>query len=337
MICYTPDLRMRGDSAELVGSWVREVRMRSTHLVLVVLCGVVLGPSGIAQVITEAVQIDKTSVQAVGTNGRGINPLSTQGNAGSAAATEEIQIADPPRALPDCRCTARPEFSILSGNMTAGFEVSIAGAAKDAVIYYTTDGWTPTLDSARYAGPIHVGASLRLQAIAVEPEKLPSAIAEADYMVSGAGSLPHSVDAPDGVLRQGTELRLMTHTDIGSDDAQVGDPVALQLDEDVMSGGTVMVPKGSAATAVLTRVQRAGPNGRQGELVFQVQSLTAGTVKVPLAATLTLAASDPAAEQRIANASMVHVAGALPRGEDAEITPGMRLTARVKADTALQR
>ncbi len=311
--------------------------MRSTHLVLVVLCGVALGPSGFAQVMTEAVQIDKTSVQAVGTSGRGINPLSAQGNGSQAHATEEVQIADPPRALPDCRCAAPPVFSILSGNTTAGFEVSMAGAAKDAVIYYTTEGWTPTLASARYAGPIHVGTSLRVRAIAVEPENLPSAIAEADYVVTGAGTLPQSVEAPDGLLRGGTELRLMTHADIGSDDAQVGNPVALQLDEDVVSGGTVMVPKGSAATAVLTRVQRAGANGRQGALVFEVQTLTAGAVTVPLTATLTLAASDPAAEQRIANASMVHVAGALPRGEDAEITPGMRLTARVKADTVLKR
>ena len=311
--------------------------MRSTHLVLIVLCGVALEPFGMAQVMTEAVQIDKTSVQAVGTKGKGVNPLSGQGTEGAAPAADAVQIADAPRALPDCQCAAQPVFSIGSGDAAAGFEVSIASATKDAAIYYTTDGWTPTADSARYAGPIHVGASVHLQAIAVEPQKLPSAIAEARYVVSGAGPLPQSVAAQDGVLRQGTELRLVTHTDIRSDEAQVGDPVALQLDEDVMAGGTVMVPKGSAAAAVLTRVERAGPNGKQGELTFQVQSVTAGDVTVPLAATRTLASPDPEAAQRLANASQVHVAGALPRGEDVEITPGMRLTARVRADTALKR
>lgn len=311
--------------------------MRSTHLVLVVLCGVGLGPSGVAQVMTEAVQIDKTSVQALGTKDRGLKPLSTQGVEGAAPAGEAVQIADAPRALPDCRCAAQPVFSIRSGDAATGFEVSIASASKDAVIYYTTDGWTPTVDSARYAGPIHVGTSIRLQAITVEPQKLPSAIAEASYAVSGAGAWPQSVAAPDGVLRKGTELRLVTHADIGSDEAQVGDPVALQLDEDVTAGETVIVPKGSAATAVLTRVVRAGPDGRQGELVFQVQWLTAGEVRVPLAATLTLAGPDPEAEQRIANASLVHVAGASARGQDVEITPGMRLTARVQADTTVKR
>ncbi len=312
--------------------------MRSTHLVLVVLCGVVMGPSGIAQVMTETVQINKTSVQALGKQGKGVNPLSTQGMEGAAPAADAVQIADAPRALPDCGCAAPPVFSIGSGDAATGFEVSIASASKDAAIYYTTDDWTPTVDSARYAGPIHVGASMRLQAIAVEPQKLPSGVAVASYVVSGAGPLPQSVAAPDGVLRQGTELRLVTHADLGSDEAQAGDPVALLLDEDVISGGTVIAAKGSTAKAVLTRVERAGPNGKQGELVFQVQSLTAGDVTVPLAATLTLAAPDPeTAQQRIANASLVHVAGALPRGEDVEITPGMRLTARLRADTALKR
>ena len=311
--------------------------MRSTHLVVAVLCGVGLVQSGIAQGMTEAVQIDKPSAQSLGTKNKTPNPPSTQGKEGTAPVADTIQIADAPRALPDCGCAAQPVFSILSGDAVSGFEVSIASATKDAVIYYATDGWTPTVDSTRYSGPFHVRASMRLQAIAVEPQKRPSAIAEARYVVSGAGPLPQSVAAPDGVLRLGTELRLLTHTDIRSDDAQVGDVVALQLDEDVMAGDTVMVPKGSLATAVLTRVDRAGPYGRQGKLVFQVQSLTAGTVKVPLAATLTLAAPDPEAAQRMANAYQVHVAGALPRGQDVEITPGMRLMARVSADTILKR
>ena len=311
--------------------------MRSTHLVVAVLCGVGLVQSGIAQVMTEAVQIDKTSVQAVGTKGKSPNPPSTQGKEGTAPVADTIQIADAPRALPDCGCAAQPVFSILSGDAVSGFEVSIASATRDAVIYYATDGWTPTVDSTRYSGPIHVRASMRLQAIAVEPQKRPSAIAEARYLVSGAGSLSQNVAAPDGILHQGTELRLVTHTDLSSDEAQVGDPLALQLDEDVVAGSTVIAPKGSMATAVLTRVERAGPDGRQGKLEFQVQSLTAGTVKVPLAATLTLAAPDPEAAQRMANASQVHVAGALPRGQDVEITPGMRLMARVSADTTLKR
>ncbi len=311
--------------------------MRSTQLVLVVLCGVISAPPGAAQVMGEAVQIDKTSVQTLGSKDKGATPLTTKGMNEAAPASEAVEIADAPRALPDCRCAGQPVISIRSGDALAGFEVSIAGATSDAVIYYTTDGWTPTEDSTWYTGPIHVGASMRLQAIAEEPQKLPSPIAEASYVVTGAAAPTQSVAAPDGVLRRGTELRLVTHEDVSSDEAQAGDAVALQMDEDVMAGDAVIVPKGSAARAVLTRVARAGANGKPGELVFQVQSLTAGEVTVPLAATLTLAAPDPGAQQRVANASLVHVSGALGRGEDVEITPGMRLTARVTADTALKR
>jgi len=58
---------------------------------------------------------------------------------------------------------------------------------------------------------------------------------------------------------------------------------------------------------------------------------------VPLSATLTLAARDPRAqEQKVGNVSLVHVAGSLPAGDEAEIEPGMTLTASVGADTALR-
>ncbi len=319
--------------------------MRSRGLVLVVLCGVVWVRLGAAQEVSEQEQIRRMTAHPPGQNGPGAAPGQTkgappgpnQGAGGPPPVEEKVQIADAPRALPDCGCAAQPVFSIRSGDAAAGFEVSIASTSNNAAIYYTTDGWTPTEESTRYTGPIHVGESLRLQAIAEEPQKLPSAIAEASYVVTGAAPLAQSVAAPDGVLRQGTELRLVTHTDISSDEAQAGDPVSLELDEDVTAGGAVLAPKGSRAAGVLTRVVRAGPNGKRGEMVFQVQSLTAGEVMVPLEATLTLTAPDPGGRQLIANASLVHVAGALPRGEDVEIMPGMRLTARVKADTVLKR
>ncbi|MDE2345789.1 MAG: hypothetical protein KGL13_04920, partial [Gammaproteobacteria bacterium] len=79
--------------------------------------------------MTETVQINKTSVQSLGTKGKGVNPPSTQGTAPPA---DTVQIADAPRAIPDCGCAAQPVFSIGSGDAATGFEVSIASASKDA-------------------------------------------------------------------------------------------------------------------------------------------------------------------------------------------------------------
>ena len=148
--------------------------------------------------------------------------------------------------------------------------------------------------------------------------------------------LPQKVAATGGILRKGTPLRLVTNADITSDAAQAGDPMPLLLDENVMDGDTIIVPKGTAVEAVFTRVTPAGAGGRAGVLAFQVNALRTVSIAIPLEAKRTLAAPDPAAQaQHVADASLIHVAGALPRGEEAEIIPGLMLTAYVTADTAL--
>ena len=82
---------------------------------------------------------------------------------------------------------------------------------------------------------------------------------------------------------------------------------------------------------------RAGRDGRPGVIAFTVESLDVRGIPVPLNANLTLAAPDVAAQAaKISNPSVVHVSGALPRGEEAIIEPGMPLTAIVTADTPLR-
>ena len=62
---------------------------------------------------------------------------------------------------------AKPSFSLKPGTYAAAQMVKIKDATRGAIIYYTTDGWTPTTASARYTGPITIGATTNLQAIAV--------------------------------------------------------------------------------------------------------------------------------------------------------------------------
>ena len=246
-------------------------------------------------------------------------------------------VADAQRPLPDCGCVTPPVFSSNSGELAPGTQVVITSAAHDAVIFYTTDGWTPTEASTRYTGPIPINADTRLQAIAEEPQKLPSSIAEAVYTVNGPPApKPEIAMAMDGILRKGTPLRLLNSADVSSETAQVGGRMVLVLDENVMAGETLVAAKGTQVEATITRVDRAGPAGKPGVLAFQVQSLNAHGILVPLSANLTLAAPDPAGRaQRISNASLVHVASAPAPGEEAEIEPGMAVTASVAADTSL--
>src|SRR5580704_3629613 len=58
-------------------------------------------------------------------------------------------------------------------------------STRGAVIYYTTDGWTPTAASTRYIGPITIDSTTTLQAIAISPYGGRSRVAAAVYMLNG--------------------------------------------------------------------------------------------------------------------------------------------------------
>jgi N-acetylneuraminic acid mutarotase len=94
---------------------------------------------------------------------------------------------------------ATPVFSVVSGTYTSAQTVSISDATSGAVIYYTSNGTTPTTSSTVYTGPITVSSSETLQAIAVASGYSNSAVASASYIIN----LPHAA-APTFTLPAGT-------------------------------------------------------------------------------------------------------------------------------------
>ena len=63
---------------------------------------------------------------------------------------------------------ATPEFSVASGAVNSGTEVTITCSTEGAKIYYTTDGSEPTASSTEYTAAISVTAAVTLKAIAVK-------------------------------------------------------------------------------------------------------------------------------------------------------------------------
>jgi len=79
-----------------------------------------------------------------------------------------------------------PSFSTGTGTYYAPPTVKISDGTSGAVIYYTTNGSTPTASSSVYAGPIFIGSTTMLEAVAIYPGGSASAPASATYTVASA-------------------------------------------------------------------------------------------------------------------------------------------------------
>ena len=80
--------------------------------------------------------------------------------------------------------TATPTFSPVAGTYMTEQSVTISCETPDAVIYYTTDGSEPTVNSTVYSAPITVSTSTTLKAMAVAPNYSNSEVATATYTIS---------------------------------------------------------------------------------------------------------------------------------------------------------
>jgi hypothetical protein len=238
--------------------------------------------------------------------------------------------------------TVKPKISLKPGKYGVPQTVKITDASRGATIYYTTDGWTPTRASARYQGPVSINKSVTLQAIAIAPYERRSLVASAAYSIGApAADAPPSVP-PSAVLSDsnvalslppGTPVPLVFVSDVNSKSASVGDPIQLALADDLLFGNVVVATKGSAATGVVTAVDKTAMFGFPGVLKFKVQSLNANGKVIDL----TGWAKREGEAKTVGAAVAIPVAGplaSLRHGKDAEIAPGTPFIAHVAAPSA---
>ena len=104
----------------------------------------------------------------------------------------EVKIVNGEAALV-LKSAAAPEFSPdpEAGSYIGSVDVTITSKTEGASIYYTTNGDTPTKDSALYEGPVKIEESCTIKAIAVkegmpdsEPASAEYTIEEADYTLA---------------------------------------------------------------------------------------------------------------------------------------------------------
>jgi N-acetylneuraminic acid mutarotase len=84
---------------------------------------------------------------------------------------------------PQAPATATPTFSLPAGTYAGTQKVTISDTSAGALIYYTTDGTTPTASSALYTGPISISSSETIEAVATASGDLGSGVASAAYTI----------------------------------------------------------------------------------------------------------------------------------------------------------
>lgn len=245
-----------------------------------------------------------------------------------------------------CRPAAKPTFSVKSGTYSGTTTVKIHDSTRGAVIYYTTDGWTPTPASKRYMGPITIDSTTTLQAIAIVPAPYfgRSMVASAQYTIKGAQPATANVPAAaaaappnvsgSAILRQGTPVHLVFATDVNSKTADVGDKIQLKLAEDIRVGDLLLVAKGALAVGTVTQVDKTGAAGAPGNIVFQVESLDANGITVKLSGS-EVKEGQPKPPNAALLIPYVGLFTLFRHGKDAEIKPGAPVTAYVESDTSL--
>ncbi len=106
---------------------------------------------------------------------------------------------------------ASPTLSPPPGSYTSAQSVTLADTTPGAVIYYTTNGTAPALNSAKYSPgtPVSISSTTTLEAIAVASGFSNSAVSSGTYTIGSQGTSPVSVnlgtvDDVDGIANTGT-------------------------------------------------------------------------------------------------------------------------------------
>ena len=107
---------------------------------------------------------------------------------------------------------ATPAFSVASGEIVSGTEVTITCGTEGAKIYYTTDGTEPTASGTEYENAISITEAITLKAIAVKDGMNNSAVASASYTVKETVATP-AFSVESGAVDSGTSVTISCATD----------------------------------------------------------------------------------------------------------------------------
>ena len=142
--------------------------------------------------------------------------------------TQSIQVKAPSEA----ETVSTPTFSKEAGRYKEKQMVEIRSATEGAMIYYTTDGSTPTESSTVYKGAIEIEKYTELKAIAVKGGMNPSKVASGIYIINTAN---YKILNTNGSLSENEGLDTIEWSK-----AQEGDLI-IRLDGDINKFKSIMI------------------------------------------------------------------------------------------------
>jgi len=164
------------------------------------------------------------------------------------------------QAAPVIGFTAKPKISVKPGGHDSPITVKLSDSTRGAIMHYTTNGWTPTISSHRYIGPITIASTTKLQAIAIAPYHVRSLVASAVY------TFPNSPQQASAAPSQNPDCipvhLAFAQDDVSSKTAEIGDKVLLTIAEDISMNGVVIAHQGDSATVTITQVENGSANVR---------------------------------------------------------------------------
>lgn len=98
----------------------------------------------------------------------------------AAGAGDDAASAAPVVATP---ATPKPTMNPNGGNVPEGVTVTLSDKDPQAIVFYTTDGTKPTVNSARYETPIPVTAKTTMKAMALDLTARPSGIVSKTFKI----------------------------------------------------------------------------------------------------------------------------------------------------------
>lgn len=241
---------------------------------------------------------------------------------------------------------AKPKLSMKPGTYPSPITLRMKDKTRGAVMYYTTDGWTPTAQSTRYVGPIRITSTTHLQVIAIAPYYMRSEIVTASYILPGSTPAPAATNpsrlaepptaaaTTNLMLPKGAKVPLVVTGDVTSRNLAIGDTVPMALAQDLVVDGVVVAKQGTPAVATVMQVDPAGLVGQPGTITFAVHSLNLPGNVIPLSGTETKEGQNKYKTVRsVSIVPFVGMSALFVHGRQAEIKPNSILTAIVGEDT----